>query len=122
MTMISPASSNGAPRLAHKCPAPIVPQLSQPPLFSSSWSLDAVAPGAWGEVTIVKNHRLRARIAFGTRHYRFVGDALVKPPLTPYLGPELYELERIGSRQLAEQHMLMELLIDRLPKHARFLQ
>lgn len=102
--------------------SPVIPKSSDAPLFSSSWWLDAVAPDAWSEVRIEHDGRLRARLAYTCARYLFVGNTIGIPPLTPCLGPELYDLKRSGSRQLAEQHALMNELIDRLPAHERFLQ
>jgi len=93
-----------------------------PPLFSSAWWLDAVAPGRWGEVCIEKGSRLQARLAYVVNRRPLVGDMLGIPPITPFLGPEFPNLEREGSRQIGEQHELMYELIDKLPSHARFLQ
>jgi Acetyltransferase (GNAT) domain len=101
---------------------PTLPALAEPPLFSSPWWLDAVAPGAWGDVTVQHTGRLRARMAYTRTRYPLVGTTLGIPPLTPYLGPELYDLKRTGTRQLAEQYELMNELIERLPAHDRFLQ
>jgi hypothetical protein len=104
------------------CVSPTIPPLTEPPLFSSPWWLDAVAPGAWGEVTVEHGGFLRARLAYTISRYAVLGNALGIPPLTPFLGPELYELNRTGGRQIAEQHELMSELIDRLPAHDRYLQ
>src|SRR5262249_7374944 len=62
------------------------------------------------------------RLADVAARYPLVGNTVGIPPLTPYLGPELYDLKRAGIRQLAEQHELMNELIERLPAHNRFLQ
>ncbi len=115
-------SPNIAPTVGLESLPTTIPKLSEPPLFSSPWWLDAVAPGTWGEVTVGHDGRLRARLAYTTARYPLVGNTLGIPPLTPYLGPELYDLKRTGSRQLAEQHELMNELIERLPAHDRFLQ
>jgi hypothetical protein len=123
--------NQAASKLSLFSPAPIVRAASGPavswstiatPLFSSPWWLDAVAPGRWSEVLIQSNGQTRARLAYAFRDYPLLGRVVSQPPLTPYLGPELYGLHREPERQIGEQNELMAALIDGLPQFSRFQQ
>lgn len=55
-------------------------------LFQQPWWLDAVAPGAWDEVTVERDGATVARLPYvvrGPRRFR----VLTQPPLTATLGP-----------------------------------
>ena len=90
-------------------------------IFRQPWWLDAVAPGAWDEVTVTKGQELAARLPF-ISETRFGLTALVMPPLTQTLGPWLRPSEAKYAKQLANEKDLMTELIEKLPPHDRFSQ
>jgi hypothetical protein len=88
-------------------------------IFSSSWWLDAVAPGRWGEATVSQDGRVVARLPWTEErmpvpglHLRRVGT----PRLTPFLTPELDSGPGKYVTRLAREHQLLDGLIDALPK------
>src|SRR5438445_8943831 len=71
-------------------------------IFQQPWWLDAVAPGAWDEVTIEKGGQLVARLPYVVKKH--LGFTLISmPPLTQTLGPWLLPYDRKYARQLSEE-------------------
>jgi hypothetical protein len=83
-------------------------------LFGEPWWLDAVAPGAWGEVVLRNGNEVLARHPYVTRSRAGVG-MLTHPPLTPALGPWIAPSGGGYARRLATEHRRMEELIALLP-------
>jgi hypothetical protein len=82
-------------------------------IFQEPWWLDAVAPGAWREITVSSGGVLRARWPF-YEEKRGLFHVITLPPLTHRLGPWLdlgdatksarrYELEKDLTNALLEQ-------------------
>lgn len=90
-------------------------------IFRSSWWLDAVSPGTWGEVTVNKGGEIAARMPF-VLEKRLGLTSLVMPPLTQTMGPWLRPSEGKYATRLALEKDLMGELIDMLPRHDRFSQ
>jgi Acetyltransferase (GNAT) domain len=90
-------------------------------IFAQPWWLDAVAPGAWGAVTIEQNGALIARFPYVMKRQRG-RTYLVMPPLTPRLGPWLRPFPGKNPSKLAAEKKMMSELIDRLPPFDRFMQ
>jgi antitoxin (DNA-binding transcriptional repressor) of toxin-antitoxin stability system len=90
-------------------------------LFRRSWWLDAVAPGEWQEVTVTRDGRTCAHLAFIPRRHRGL-RSLLAPRLAPRLGPWLEAGEGRRSKRLAHEEQLLNELVDRLPAHDRFHQ
>lgn len=85
------------------------------------WWLDAVAPGAWDEVTVEKGGQCFARMPYVLGKKR--GHTLLTmPPLTQALGPWLRPYSGKYAGRLSEEKKLMTALIDQLPPFGRFVQ
>lgn len=84
-------------------------------VFEQPWWLEAVAPGSWDETVVHRNGDVGARLPFAVR--RFAGvHALVKPPLTPTLGPWLAPSEGKYAKRLETEKKLLGELIESLPR------
>lgn len=90
-------------------------------IFSTSWWLDAVAPGQWDEVTVVKGGQLFARLPYVLQRRRGFTH-LSMPPLTQTLGPWLRPYTGKYVNRLSEEKELMTALIDQLPPFDSFRQ
>jgi hypothetical protein len=90
-------------------------------IFRQPWWLDAVAPGAWGEVAVEKGGELAARMPF-VRIKRAGLVTLGMPPLTQTLGPWLRPSAGKYATRLAVEKGMMTELIEKLPEHDRFAQ
>lgn len=90
-------------------------------IFQQPWWLEAVAPGAWGEVTINKSGVTVARLPFVLKK-KFGLTVLSVPPLTCRLGPWLCLHEMKYSQRLADEKELMTKLIGQLPRFDLFRQ
>lgn len=90
-------------------------------IFRRSWWLDAVAPGKWEEVKVMRGDELAARMPFVVEK-RSGLTSLVMPPLTQTLGPWLRPSEAKYANLLASEKDLMTELIEKLPPHDRFSQ
>jgi hypothetical protein len=89
------------------------------PIFSQPWWLDAVAPGAWGEVKVEKDGQCVARMPFVTmKKGRCVH--LGMPQLTQTLGPSLRYSSIKYAHRLSEEKELLNHLIDQLPSFHTF--
>jgi hypothetical protein len=83
-------------------------------IFQEPWWLDAVAPGSWRSLEIVRNDQLVARMPIVTSR-RFGFRIIRNPPLTPTLGPWLRAFDGSGLKRLASEKDLLTGLIDQLP-------
>ncbi len=90
-------------------------------LFEEPWWLDAVAPGAWHEVTVEKGGVIYARLPFVLRR-RFGLRMVTMPSLTQTLGPWLRLDSPKYVNRLALEKELMLSLIEKLPKYDIFFQ
>ena len=83
-------------------------------IFERPWWLEAVAPGAWGSVTVRRKGAIVARLPYvlGRRLGRAV---IVQPPLTQTLGPWLRPIEGKPDRRVSAEIDLLGELIDGLP-------
>jgi len=90
-------------------------------LFRREWWLDAVAPGAWQEITVRRDGTTRAHLAFVVRS-RLGVRSLTAPRLSPRLGPWVDAGDGRSSTRLAREEELLNELIDALPAHDRFHQ
>ncbi|HUH97509.1 MAG TPA: GNAT family N-acetyltransferase [Anaerolineales bacterium] len=91
------------------------------PFFSQSWWLEAIAPGAWGEVLVEKGGTLYARLPYVSRR-KWGLRILDMPPLTQTLGPWLRPHAGKYASRLGEEKELMTELIERLPPFDIFQQ
>lgn len=83
-------------------------------LFQQAWWLDAVAPGAWGEVRKEHKGQIVARLPYVWRKHRGLTQ-LRMPPLTQTLGPWLRPHPGKYPGQLAAERELLAELIEGLP-------
>ena len=90
-------------------------------LFQQPWWLDAVAAGAWREVTVRQDDRIVARLPYVRRRTRGM-TVLGQPPLTQTLGPWLEPSRGKPANALGRELALMTELVERLPPADRFLQ
>ena len=83
-------------------------------IFERPWWLDAVAPGAWGSVTVRRDGAIAGRLPYvlGRRLGRAV---IVQPPLTQTLGPWLHAIEAKPAKRVSAEVNLVGELIDGLP-------
>ena len=88
-------------------------------IFAQPWWLEAVAPGAWDAVTIEKDGAIIARLPFVTKSHHG-RTYLIKPPLTPYIGPWLRPFPGKNPSKSAAEKKLMTELIERLPRFDGF--
>jgi hypothetical protein len=105
-------------------PQPAPRDAAGPPaacLFQEPWWLDAAAPGQWAAVELVRDGQVVGRLPF-MRKRRFGLTLLTQPPLTPYLGPWLAEVEGKPEARLGQEHALLQALIAALPPHDIFVQ
>jgi len=90
-------------------------------LFQQPWWLDAIAPGAWDAVTIVKAGKVIGRLPFVRK--RLLGlTILTQPLLTQFLGPWIETADGKPQNRLAHEHQVLAGLVDELPPHDVFLQ
>lgn len=90
-------------------------------LFSQPWWLDAVAPGAWDEITLEGEGEVLARLPYVIKK-RFGLTLILMPRLTQTLGPWFAPHEAKYVTQMSRQHELMNSLIEGLPKFDYFYQ
>ena len=84
-------------------------------VFTEPWWLDAVAPGAWGEVVVDRGGRAAARMPWVKAKRRGM-TLLVTPPLTKTLGPWIRPEPGRTTSRLEREKDLMNELIDGLPR------
>jgi hypothetical protein len=90
-------------------------------IYQQPWWLDAVAPGRWGEATVVRDGQTIARMPYFIK--RKLGlTALTMPPLTQTLGPWIQRSDGKYANRLAVEQGLMEELISQLPTFDLFVQ
>ncbi len=90
-------------------------------IFQEDWWLDAVAPGQWDAVTIVKGSQMQARLPFVLRRHGKT-TTLTQPQLTQSLGPWVRDTGGSYTRTLDRQMDLYGQLIDGLPDFDVFRQ
>lgn len=90
-------------------------------VFQQPWWLDAVAPGHWGEVAVIKGSEVFARMPYVVKK-KCGFTLLTMPPLTQTLGPWLRPSHAKYANQLGEQKDLLEELIKKLPPFDYFSQ
>ena len=91
------------------------------PLFSQSWWLDAVCGDGWDVCLVEKNEQVLASMPYVVKRKRgFV--TVSQPPLTQNLGPWIRNTNAKHAQKNSREKKLMGLLIDQLPKFARFSQ
>jgi hypothetical protein len=91
------------------------------PLFHEPWWLDAVAPGAWDAVVVVKDGETVGRLPF-VRKRRYGLTILSQPPLTQFLGPWIKAEPGKYHTRLEREHEILRSLIAALPDHDIFIQ
>jgi hypothetical protein len=85
-------------------------------LFSTSWWLDAVAPGVHHILTIKKGGNIQAAWPFVLNWTKLTGLVISMPPLTPWLGILYAPSETLKiAKQLAREKDLSMELIEQLP-------
>jgi lipid II:glycine glycyltransferase (peptidoglycan interpeptide bridge formation enzyme) len=83
-------------------------------IFQEPWWLDAVAPGAWRLLDVIRGGEVAARMPIVvTRKFGF--RIIRNPPLTPTLGPWLRASTANPPKRLAMEKELLNDLIDQLP-------
>lgn len=82
--------------------------------FQTSWWLEAVVPGQWGEVTLESKGTLVARWPY-YRLKKWGYTFLVMPRLTPVLGPWLHPLGGKYTSRISQERKLMNELLEKLP-------
>jgi hypothetical protein len=90
-------------------------------LFHEPWWLDAVAPGAWDAVVVVKDGETVGRLPF-VRKRRYGLTILSQPPLTQFLGPWIRAEPGKYHTRLEREHEILRSLIAALPDHDIFIQ
>ncbi len=90
-------------------------------LFHEPWWLDAVAPGAWEEVTVERDGETIARLPYLPVR-RFGLRTLVAPPLCNRLGPLVDAGEGKYVRRLSREGEAVGELLELLPRHDVFRQ
>ena len=86
-------------------------------IFQEPWWLDAVAPGAWRDITVTSGGVVRARWPI-YQERRGLFDAITLPPLTHRLGPwlDLGDATKTSRRYELEKDLTLALL-EQLPPH-----
>jgi hypothetical protein len=83
-------------------------------MFQEPWWLDAVAPGAWQSLEVVRGGQVAARMSVAyRRHFGF--RVIRQPPLTPTLGPWIASSGASLPKRMADEKDLFNRLIDQLP-------
>jgi lipid II:glycine glycyltransferase (peptidoglycan interpeptide bridge formation enzyme) len=100
---------------------PIAAEDDNNSIFQSSWWLEAVAPGHWGEAFIEEGGKVVARLPY-VKKKKFGFTFLIMPPLTQTLGPWLRPRRGRCASQISEQRKLMVDLLEQLPPHDFFFQ
>jgi hypothetical protein len=90
-------------------------------LFQQPWWLDAVAPGAWSEVSISHGDRVVARLPYVSKS-RLGLTVLGQPPLTQTLGPWIEPSTAKRATALGNEMALLSDLVAQLPRADRFAQ
>ena len=90
-------------------------------IFQQPWWLDAVAPGAWSEVTVERDGRVVARLPYVVRG-RGPLRVLTMPPLTATLGPWVARSQGRRAHALGREMELLGALEAALPRADVFSQ
>lgn len=91
------------------------------PIFSQAWWLDLVAGDNWDVCLVVKDDKIYASMPYFFIK-KFGMSLLVQPQLTQALGPWMRSSTAKYGKGLAQQKIMMESLIDQLPKYHYFSQ
>ena len=89
-------------------------------LFEEAYWLDAVAPGAWDKVEVIRAGRLLGRLPFVVKR-RYGLSAVSTPDHTPWLGPWIAASGARGTNELGHQHDILATLVRGLPDAGRTL-
>jgi hypothetical protein len=90
-------------------------------IFHEPWWLDAVAPGSWGEATVMSHGSVVARLPYCMK--RFMGiSGIGMPPLTHTMGPQLLLNGHAPNFRPSDHQTLINELMGQLPRHAFFFQ
>lgn len=86
-------------------------------IFQEPWWLDAVAPGAWRDITVTSGGVVRARWPI-YQERRGLFDVITLPPLTHRLGPwlDLGDATKTARRYELEKELTVALL-EQLPRY-----
>jgi hypothetical protein len=84
-------------------------------IFQEPWWLDAVAPGAWQSLEIVRGGQIAARMPIVVSR-KFGFRVIRNPPLTPTLGPWLPTSIVNSSKHRGMEKDLLNGLIDQIPE------
>lgn len=90
-------------------------------LFQEPWWLDAVAPGAWAEVTVRKGEEVVARLPYILKQ-RMGLRVTTQPKLTPNLGPWMRATGAKYANRLGDEKNMLNALIEQLPSADLFRQ
>lgn len=91
------------------------------PVFSRDWWLDAVCgENNWDTCLVERNNKILGCLPYYSDK-RFMFTFLSMPPLTPYLGPQLF-LDEIDDLSCEKQINIYAELISQLPKYDFFNQ
>ena len=109
-TAAMPVSQSDTPEVASARPTSYC-------IFQESWWLDAVAPGAWRDITVTSGGVVRARWPI-YQERRGLFDVITLPPLTHRLGPwlDLGDATKTARRYELEKD-LTGALLEQLPPH-----
>lgn len=100
-----------------ECPPAVMERRVSYCIFQEPWWLDAVAPGAWREITVSSGGVLRARWPI-YEETRGLFHVITLPPLTHRLGPwlDLGDATKSSRRYELEKDLTVALL-EQLPKY-----
>ena len=92
------------------------------PVFSRDWWLDAVCgEDNWDICLVEKDNKILGSLPY-YNYKKFGYTFLSMPPLTPYLGPQLFLDDSIDNLSLEKQINILTDLISQLPKYNFFNQ
>ncbi|WP_163575252.1 GNAT family N-acetyltransferase [Halomonas faecis] len=91
------------------------------PLFSQSWWLDAVAPGAWSAVLAYRGAEIVGTLPYVKRR-KWGMTLLTQPKLTQTLGPWVKSTNKAYPKALAYEKDVLETLACGLPRHQYYAQ
>jgi hypothetical protein len=88
-------------------------------VYEQPWWLEAVAPGSWSAVEVVREGRVVARLPYVLRRRQGL-VTITQPPLTQTLGPWMAPITGRYTQQLNVQKELLTELIRGLPAFDHF--
>jgi hypothetical protein len=90
-------------------------------IYQQPWFLSAVAPGAWSEVTTVRDGKVTGRLPFITER-RLGLTTITQPELAATLGPWVRPTTGSPAAVLSHEMAVVRELIEQLPPHDAFHQ